>query len=40
VAAELIADLERVYQRKKAGDKELKDLVAAQGHRERHMTPA
>ena len=31
VAAELIADLERVYQRKKAADKELKALVAATG---------
>lgn len=31
VAAELIADLERVYQRKKAADKELKELVAATG---------
>jgi transposase len=31
VAAELIADLERVYQRKKAADKELKELVAAIG---------
>jgi transposase len=31
VAAELIADLERVYRRKKAADKELKALVAATG---------
>src|SRR5262245_47517585 len=31
VAAELIADLERVYQRKKAANKELKELVAATG---------
>jgi transposase len=31
VAAELIADLERVYARSKAADKELKDLVAATG---------
>jgi transposase len=31
VAAELIADLERVYQRRKAADKELKELVAATG---------
>ena len=31
VAAELIADLERVYARKKAADKELKELVAAIG---------
>jgi transposase len=31
VAAELIADLERVYKRKKAADKELKELVAATG---------
>jgi transposase len=31
VAAELIADLERVYQRKKAADKELKELVVATG---------
>jgi len=31
VAAELIADLERVYQRRKAADKELKALVAATG---------
>jgi transposase len=30
-AAELIADLERIYQRKKAADKELKELVAAIG---------
>ena len=29
VAAELISDLERIYARKKAADKELKDLVAA-----------
>ncbi|CAM3778309.1 IS110 family transposase [Nocardioides marinus] len=31
VAAELITDLERVYARKKAADKELKELVAATG---------
>jgi transposase len=31
VAAELISDLERVYARKKAADKELKELVAATG---------
>jgi transposase len=31
VAAELIADLERVYQRKRAANKELKALVAATG---------
>ena len=31
VAAELIADLERIYARKKAADKELKELVAATG---------
>ncbi len=31
VAAELIADLERIYARKKAADKELRDLVAATG---------
>ncbi len=31
VAAELIADLERVYSRTKAADKELRDLVAATG---------
>jgi transposase len=31
VAAELIADLERVYQRSKQADKELKELVAATG---------
>ena len=31
VAAELIADLERVYQRSKEADKELKELVAATG---------
>ena len=31
VAAELISDLERVYQRKKAADKELRDLLAATG---------
>lgn len=31
VAAELISDLERVYQRKKAANKELTDLVAATG---------
>jgi transposase len=31
VAAELIADLERVYARKKAADKELRELVAATG---------
>lgn len=31
VAAELIADLERVYRRKKVADKELKELVAATG---------
>jgi hypothetical protein len=31
VAAELIADLERIYQRKKAANTELRDLVAATG---------
>ncbi len=31
VAAELVADLERIYKRKKAADKELKELVAATG---------
>jgi transposase len=31
VAAELVADLERIYSRKKAADKELKELVAATG---------
>ena len=31
VAAELIGDLERIYQRRKAADKELKALVAATG---------
>ncbi|NYD58898.1 transposase [Nocardioides marinisabuli] len=31
VAAELVADLERVYARRKAADKELKELVAATG---------
>ena len=31
VAAELIADLERIYSRKKAADKELRELVAATG---------
>jgi transposase len=31
VAAELIGDLERIYQRKKAADKELRELVAATG---------
>ena len=31
MAAELIADLERVYQRSKQADKELKELVAATG---------
>jgi transposase len=31
VAAELIADLERIYARKKAADNELKELVAATG---------
>ena len=31
VAAELIGDLERIYQRSKAADKELKELVAATG---------
>jgi transposase len=31
VAAELVADLERIYTRKKAADKELKELVAATG---------
>jgi transposase len=31
VAAELIADLERIYQRKKAANKELTELVAATG---------
>jgi hypothetical protein len=31
VAAELIADLERIYQRKKATNTELRDLVAATG---------
>lgn len=31
MAAELIADLERIYQRKKAANKELQELVAATG---------
>jgi transposase len=31
VAAELISDLERIYQRKKAADKELRELLAATG---------
>ena len=31
VAAELIGDLERIYARKKAADKELRELVAATG---------
>jgi transposase len=31
IAAELIADLERIYQRSKQADKELKELVAATG---------
>jgi hypothetical protein len=31
VAAELVSDLERIYARSKAADKELKDLVAATG---------
>jgi transposase len=31
VAAELIGDLERIYQRRKTADKELKELVAATG---------
>ena len=31
VAAELVADLERIYKRRKAADKELKELVAAAG---------
>ncbi len=31
VAAELVADLERVHDRKKAADKELKELLAATG---------
>jgi transposase len=31
VAAELIADLERIYQRTKAADKELRELLAATG---------
>jgi len=31
VAAELVADLERIYLRKKAADKELRELVAATG---------
>ena len=31
VAAELISDLERIYQRKKAADKELRDLLKATG---------
>ena len=31
VAAELVADLERIYSRKKAADKELRELVAATG---------
>ena len=29
MAAELISDLERIYKRKKAADKELRELVAA-----------
>jgi len=31
VAAELVSDLERIYQRKKAADKELRDLLKATG---------
>jgi transposase len=31
VAAELISDLERIYQRKKAADKELRDLLKTTG---------
>jgi transposase len=31
VAAELISDLERIYQRKKSADKELRELLAATG---------
>jgi transposase len=31
VAAELIADLERIYQRKKTADKELREQLAATG---------
>ena len=31
MAAELITDLERIYQRKKAADKELRDLLKATG---------
>src|SRR3954469_6287870 len=31
IAAELIVDLERIYQRKKAANKELTELVAATG---------
>ena len=31
VAAELIADLERIYQRSKAADKELKQALTATG---------
>lgn len=31
VAAELVSDLERIYQRKKAADKELRELLAATG---------
>jgi transposase len=33
VAAELISDLERIYQRKKAADKELRELLKATGSR-------
>jgi transposase len=31
VAAELVSDLERIYQRKKAADKELRELLTATG---------
>jgi transposase len=31
VAAELVSDLERIYQRKKAADKELREMLATTG---------
>jgi hypothetical protein len=37
VAAELVGDLERLYQRKKAADKELRDLLKATGTASRQI---
>ena len=39
VAAELISDLERIYQRKKAADKQLRELLKTTGSTLTHLNP-